>query len=90
MTTHVDLESGLGKGVDDTDIADLSLQEEWVIVTYDADFVIEHDESDYFGAVYFDDTQLSAGEVCAVLDTMARTYPTSAFEGLEFGGPHWL
>ena len=87
---HVEFHPDLGKGTADTPIAEFLLRNGWVIVTYDPDFVIGHDESDYFGAVYFQDATLSAKEVGDILDSMASVYPESAFEGLEFGTGEWL
>lgn len=80
----------MGKGIDDKPIAEFSRQEQWVIVTYDPDFVKDHDPTDYFGAVYFENETLSANQVSGILDTMASHYPESAFEGLGFGSTNWL
>jgi predicted nuclease of predicted toxin-antitoxin system len=87
---HVELHPDLGKGTDDTPIAEFSRRNEWVIVTYDPDFVIDHDESDYFGAIYFENASLSAKEVSEVLHAMVSAYPNSAFRGLAFGTTEWL
>lgn len=88
--THVEFHPELGKGTDDTPIAEFSLRNNWVIVTYDPDFVTDHDTTDYHGAVYFDDADLSANQVADVLHTMGTHYPASAFEGLEYGSSEWL
>lgn len=88
--THVELEPTLGKGTTDTSIAEVSLERGWIIVTYDPDFVTDHSESEYFGAVYFEDDDLSAKEVADVLHTMASAYPESEFGQLQFGGREWL
>jgi len=87
---HVEFHPELGKGTDDTPIAQFSLREEWVIVTYDPDFVEEYDPSNCFGTVYFEDANLSAKQVADILHAMASHYPTSAFQGLEFGSSEWL
>lgn len=87
---HVQFLSELEEGTDDTPIAEFSLENECVIVTYDDDFVMEHTTDDYFGAVYFQDADLSAKQVADVLHAMASHYPESAFEGLEFGSTDWL
>lgn len=87
---HVASHPELGKGTDDTPIAGFSRQNEWVIVTYDPDFVKFHDTSDYHGAVYFEDATLSAKTVADVLHAMASQYPADAFEGLEFGSTEWV
>jgi predicted nuclease of predicted toxin-antitoxin system len=52
---HVQLEPRLGQGARDSDIATVSREIEWVIVTYDPDFVTQYAESDFYGAVYFED-----------------------------------
>lgn len=87
---HVELHPELGKGTEDTPIATFSRRQEWVIVTQDADFVIDHDEADYYGAIYFENATLSAKQMSDILHTMASNYPASAFEGLEFASTEWL
>ena len=87
---HVEFHPDLGKGTNDTPIAAFSQRNDRVIVTYDPDFVVDHDASDYFGAIYFEDASLSAKEVSDILHAMASAYPPSAFRGLEFGTTEWL
>jgi len=87
---HVELHPDLGKGTEDTSIAVFSQRQDWVIVTQDADFVKDHDETDYYGAIYFEDATLSAMQMSDILHRMASNYPVSAFEGLEFGSTEWL
>lgn len=87
---HVEFHPRLGKGTDDTSLAEFSAENEWVIITYDPDFVKDHDPADYFGVVYFEDATLSAKQVAQIIHSMATHYPQSAFEGLEFGSPEWL
>lgn len=87
---HVQDLPELGKGADDTSIVEFSRRQEWVIVTYDPDFVKDYDEADYFGAIYFEDDDLTETEVSDILDAMGQKYPHEAFAGLEFGGREWL
>ena len=87
---HVEFHSDLGKGTDDTPISEFSKRNEWVIVTQDADFVMDHDETDYYGTVYFEDATLSAKEMTDILHAMGSNYPASAFQGIEFGSTEWL
>jgi len=87
---HVEFHPELGKGTNDTPIAECSRKKQWVIVTYDPDFVNDHATTDYFGTVFFQDADLSAKQVSEILHTMATQYPESAFEGLEFGSTNWL
>lgn len=87
---HVELRPELGKGTDDTPIAEFSRQNEWVIVTYDPDFVVEDDRFEYHGAIYFEDATLSAKEVADIIDAMVEQYPATAFQGLAFGTTEWL
>jgi predicted nuclease of predicted toxin-antitoxin system len=89
-TQHIEFHPELGKGTDDAPIATFSLEHNWVIVTYDPDFVIGHDASDYFGVVYFEDDSLSAKQTADILHSMATQYPPSAFEGVEFGSSQWI
>ena len=87
---HVEFHSELGKGIDDTPIAELSRQNEWIIVTYDPDFVVEKDCFEYYGVIYFEDATLLAKEVAGIIDTMVDEYPATAFRGLTFGTTEWL
>ncbi|MFB6180204.1 MAG: DUF5615 family PIN-like protein [Halorientalis sp.] len=87
---HVEFVTELGKGATDTDIAQYSLANAAVIATQDDDFVTDHDDSDFFGVVYFEDATLTATEIADILHRMADSYPHSAFEGIEFGGRAWL
>ncbi|WP_246084388.1 DUF5615 family PIN-like protein [Salinadaptatus halalkaliphilus] len=49
---HVDFVPELGKGVDDTQIADYSRSTDRLILTYDDDFVLEFDDDDYRAVLY--------------------------------------
>jgi predicted nuclease of predicted toxin-antitoxin system len=87
---HVERHRELGKGSEDASIAEFSLQREWVVVTYDPDFVTAYSEAEYYGIVYFDDDDLSASEVVTILHSMATHYPASEFGQLQYGSREWL
>ncbi len=88
---HVEFVSELGKGIDDHPIARYSLTTDRIIVTYDDDdFVLEVDESDYRGALYFGDATLSAVQVADIIQTMSQHYPQDRINGLEYAGREWL
>lgn len=86
---HVEFVSELGKGIDDHPIARYSLTTDRIIVTYD-DFVVEVDESDYRGALYFGDATLSADQLADIIQTMSQHYPQDRIDGLEYAGQEWL
>lgn len=87
---HVAFVAELGTGSTDKQITEYSLDTDAVIVTQDDDFLTDHDETDVFGVVYFQDATLTATEMSDIVHRMADTYPESAFEGVEFGGREWL
>lgn len=87
---HVDFVPELGKGTDDRPIAEYSIETDRVIVTYDDDFVLEFDEGDYRGVMYFGDATLSIEQVADVIHAVSQTYPKDEFEGLEYVGAEWL
>lgn len=87
---HVDFIAELGKGATDRSVADFSLDEEMVIVTYDDDFLLQYGWSEFYGVVHIPDVSLSAREIADILHRMAESYPESAFEGVEHAGREWL
>jgi hypothetical protein len=87
---HVDFVPELGKGTDDHPIAQYSLDTDRLIVTYDDDFVLEVDDTDYRGTLYIDDATLSVETVADVVHTVSRHYPQSEVHGLEYLGDEWL
>lgn len=87
---HVDLVGQLGKGTGDFPIARYSRETDRFVVTYDDDFVLELDESDYRAAIYFDDKTLSVRQVADVIQAMSETYPADQVTGLVHGGTEWL
>jgi predicted nuclease of predicted toxin-antitoxin system len=82
--------SGLGLGATDTEIATYSKETESVILTYDDDFLTEHEPADYHCVIFFADESLSATQVSDIIHEMAETYPESAFTGPQFGSTEWL
>lgn len=87
---HVDSVSALGKGTDDNPIAQYSLDTDRVIVTYDDDFVLEIDKTEYRAVLYFSDATLPAKQVADVIHTVSQQYPQEEVSGLEYVGERWL
>ncbi|AUX09890.1 hypothetical protein AArcSl_2266 [Halalkaliarchaeum desulfuricum] len=87
---HVDFVSELGKGTDDYSIAQYSCDTERVIVTYDDDFVLEVDESDYRAVLYIHDARLTVKDVADIVHTVSQQYPQEEIQGLEYIGDEWL
>lgn len=87
---HVGDVAELDLGTTDDQIVRYSAREERVILTYDDDFITDHDYDAYHCAIYFEDRDFSGREVAEVVHRMASTYPESEFRGLEFGSKDWL
>lgn len=80
----------LGSGATDAEIVTYSRENERVILTYDDDFITDHDPSDYHCVIYFANESLSATQVSDIAHKMAEAYPESEFTGRQFGGKEWL
>lgn len=87
---HVDYGPNLGKGIGNTSIAEYSLCENRVIMTYDDDFVTEVDEGAFRTVLYFDDVSLSSTEIADIVHTMSGQYPQDELDGVESVGREWL
>jgi len=70
---HVDF---MEKGASDTTLAQYALREDRIIVTYDDDFVVDIDESDYKAVLLFEDQTMAATEVAQIIQEMAAVYLT--------------
>lgn len=80
----------LGLGATDSEIVTYSQENERAILTYDDDFIINHDPGDYHCVIYFADESLSATQVADIVHKMRESYPESAFRGRQFGSKEWL
>lgn len=87
---HVDFVPELGKGAEDRRIAQFSLDANRIIVTYDADFVLDVDEDAYRAALYFSNAELSVTAVADVVHAVSKHYPQTEIDGLEYVGDEWL
>lgn len=87
---HVDSVPDLGKGTDDESIAAYSTETDRLIVTYDDDFVLDYDGSEYRGVIYVADSTLSAREVAEIVHAMSGAIPHEQFQGLEYASESWL
>ena len=87
---HVDFVPGLGKGINDDPIAQYSLENDRVIVTYDDDFALEIDEDEYCAVLYVGDAALSVKQVADIVHAVSQLYPQEELDGLEYVGDEWL
>ncbi|ELY51682.1 DUF5615 family PIN-like protein [Natronolimnohabitans innermongolicus] len=87
---HVDFVPELGKGVDDTQIADYSHSTDRLILTYDDDFVLEFDDDDYRAVLYVPDLSMPPADVADIVHEMSVHYPQPQVHGLERVSTEWL
>lgn len=87
---HVDFVPSLGKGADDAEIAQFSLDTERAIVTHDSDFIEKLPETAYHAVLLFDDESLSSREITTIIGNMAKVYPFNELRGLQKTGREWL
>mgnify|MGYP000365471695 CR=1 FL=1 len=87
---HVDFHDQLQKGDDDDSIAQYSLRNDVLIVTYDDDFEEYYDESDYWGVLFFTDNDWSAADVADTVHRILTLYPPSELQGMDVVGREWL
>lgn len=87
---HVDFISELGKGTEDHPIARYSQDTDRTIITYDDDFVLEVDETEYNGALYINDATLPVKQVADMIHAVSQHYPQSEIEGIEYISDEWL
>lgn len=80
----------LGQSATDDEIAAYSKRENRVILTWDDDFVTDLTESDVYCVIYYGDTTLSREKVADIAHAMADAYPSSAFDGIQYGTRDWL
>jgi hypothetical protein len=87
---HVGFISKLGKGVTDDHIAQHSLREERLIVTYDDDFVLDFEPADYRAVLYLPDLSLPPSAVADAIHAMSTYYDQSEISGVEPVSREWL
>lgn len=87
---HVDFVPSLGKGADDEEIAQYSLESERAIVTHDIDFIVELPETAYHAVLLFEDESLSSREITIIINNMATVYSFEELRGLQKTGREWL
>ena len=88
---HVDFLTALGKRTDDYSIGEFSRDTDRLIVSYDDDFALELEESDFVAVLYVEDATLAASELADAIHNKSRHYPqeesvgsyTSALSGSE-------
>lgn len=87
---HVDFVPELGKGVDDGTIARYSLETNRVILTYDDDFVLTVDDDSYHAVLYLVDASVPVETVADIIEAVARQYPQTELDGVQYVGEEWL
>lgn len=87
---HVDFVPSLGKGADDEEIAQYSLDTTRAIVTHDTDFIEELPETAFHAVLLFEDESLSSREITMIINNMASVYPSEELQGLQKTGREWL
>ena len=87
---HVDFISNLGKGLTDDHIAQYSLREDRLIVTYDDDFVLDFEPADYQAVLYLPNLSLSPSTIADAIHAMSTYYDQSEISGVESVSSEWL
>ncbi|MEF8826962.1 MAG: DUF5615 family PIN-like protein [Halapricum sp.] len=87
---HVDFHDQLQKGEEDQTLAQYSLQHGILLVTYDDDFEDHHDESEYWGVLFFTDNDWAATDVADTIHRILDFYPPSELQQMNVVGREWL
>jgi len=87
---HVSFIAKLGKGVTDDHIAQYSLSEERLIVTYDDDFVLDFEPPDYQAVLYLPDLSLPPSTIADAIHAMSTYFDQSEISGVEPVSSEWL
>ena len=87
---HIDLHENLQKGDEDETLAQYSLENDVLIVTYDDDFEAHYDESDYWGVLLLTDNDWSATDVADTVHQILNLYPPQALQQMNVVGREWL
>lgn len=87
---HIKFHDSLEQGDADDTLADYSLANDIPIVTYDDDFEVHHDESDYWGVLFFSDDSWSASDVADTVHEILRLYDSGSLRGMNVVGREWL
>jgi hypothetical protein len=87
---HVDFEPELGKGSTDQSLAAYTRSKDRILVTYDDDFVLSLDSSEFRAAFYLADASLPAETVADIIHEVSKHYPQTEVDGLEHVGIEWL
>jgi hypothetical protein len=87
---HIDFHDTLHKGDKDRTLASYSLENEVLIVTYDDDFETGHDESDYWGVLFFSDNEWSANRVADTIHEILDYFDESTLQRMNLVGREWL
>jgi predicted nuclease of predicted toxin-antitoxin system len=89
-TEYVPDVSALGIGSSDGEIASYSNAYGCIILTFDDDFVLNHEQSAYHAVVLYEDATISARETADIAQAIVAAYPNSSEIGIEYGTLDWL
>lgn len=81
---HVDDLTGFGKGSSDRALGRYSNSEDRLILTYDDDFVLELDTSEYRAVLYVSDVTIPSGEIADVVHRMSKQYPQGEVDDVVY------
>lgn len=87
---HVDFIAELGKGTNDHDIGEYSIEENRIILTYDDDFALKIDENQYRGVLYIPDVTRSVETIADSVHHISKLYPQDELQGFEYVGDEWF
>jgi predicted nuclease of predicted toxin-antitoxin system len=80
----------LGIGTSDAEIAAYSNAHGCIILTFDDDFVLDHEQSAFHAVVLYEDATISARETADIAQAIVQAYPNSSEIGIEYGTHDWL
>lgn len=89
-TKHILNIENLGKGSTDKEIAKYSKNNNRIILTYDNDFILNIQKTEYFGVLYNDKSELPPYKIACIIDTMSKYYQLKDFKGINYLDKKWL
>lgn len=87
---HIHFHDTLQKGDEDSALADYSLTNDVLIVTYDDDFERKYDHSEYWGVLFFSDDDWPATEVADTVHRILELYDETTLRQMNVVGREWL
>jgi predicted nuclease of predicted toxin-antitoxin system len=87
---HIHFHDTLQKGDEDHTLADYSLANGVLVVTYDDDFQRKYDHSEYWGVLLLSDDDWSAVQVADTIHQILDLYDEPALQQMNVVGREWL